>query len=494
MIAHIIGEANFKAAVNNFQEERNRGKTQSFISYMIQISKDKEKLLEEIIENWKSYKGHPVVTIERNYQANSAIIKQSAFIRYLNTTSLRRNWQPLNFATQDDADFDDTTVTNWLDPEMESLEIVTPPPDKWLICNKQQFGYYRVNYDDRNWELIAKYLKSGNYQKIHVLNRAQLIDDAFVLAEFGYLNFSIAFDLARYLKVETKYVPWATFWEKMFRLYQYSSISGSQYYEPFKNMILELSGPLERKYLSDAAVDDDDRMERLNKIAFIKWTCFYDSTLCRNYSLAKLKNWLADPVKNPLVEDIRKEILCAGIRSADKETCEKLLEKYLINKDETILYALKCSSKYEILHELITLFVSGQLIQQNSWYFLIKIAEQSTIGLDTIINFIGNKQNVIHSMHNQKDFDSSTGFINNLGKITYDMNHFQDLVDSFCTVIEQFITNNQQLDKFKKILYDNTNILGSREVAQYLYFTEIKVDASNSVFNSMKTYWNVKEK
>ncbi|XP_044577478.1 aminopeptidase N-like [Cotesia glomerata] len=259
-------------------------------------------------------------------------------------------------------------------------------------------SFYRVNYDERNWKLIADYLKSGNYQKIHVLNRAQLIDDAFVLAEFGYLNFNVTFDLVRYLKVETEYVPWATFWEKMFRLYQYSSISSSQYYEPFKNMILELSGPLERKFLSDAAFDGNDRMERLNKIAFIKWTCFYGSTLCRNYSLVKLKNWLADPVKNPLLEDIRQEILCAGIRSADKETWEKLLEKYLIDKGDTILFALMCSSNYELLHKLIMFFINGQLVQSNPWYILIKIAEQSTIGLDTIIRFIDNKQAVIHRM------------------------------------------------------------------------------------------------
>ncbi|CAD6234139.1 GSCOCG00007591001-RA-CDS, partial [Cotesia congregata] len=164
--------------------------------------------LEQVIENVEDYKGHPVVTIERNYQANSAIIKQSVLKRSSNKTSSKRNWVPLNFATQYDADFDDTTVTMWFDPKIESLEIVTPPPDQWVICNKQQFGYYRVNYDERNWKLITNYLKSENYKKIHVLNRAQLIDDAFVFAEFGYLNFNVAFDLARYLRIETEYVPW----------------------------------------------------------------------------------------------------------------------------------------------------------------------------------------------------------------------------------------------------------------------------------------------
>ncbi|CAD6234140.1 GSCOCG00007592001-RA-CDS, partial [Cotesia congregata] len=158
--------------------------------------------------SWINNIGYPIVTITRDYGNNSAIITQSRFLRNSNKISIIRHWIALNNATQENADFDDTTVTMWFDPKIESLEIVTPPPDQWVICNKQQFGYYRVNYDEKNWKLITDYLKSGNYQKIHVLNRAQLIDDAFVFAEFGYLNFNVAFDLARYLKIETEYVPW----------------------------------------------------------------------------------------------------------------------------------------------------------------------------------------------------------------------------------------------------------------------------------------------
>ncbi|CAD6234138.1 GSCOCG00007590001-RA-CDS, partial [Cotesia congregata] len=164
--------------------------------------------MEGVIEDWRRKGGLPVVTIERNYQSNSAIIKQIPFTQSTNKTSSKQFWIPLYIATQRNADFDSTSVTKWFDSELESIEIVTPPPDQWVICNKQQFGYYRVNYDERNWKLITNYLKSENYKKIHVLNRAQLIDDAFVFAEFGYLNFNVAFDLARYLKVETEYVPW----------------------------------------------------------------------------------------------------------------------------------------------------------------------------------------------------------------------------------------------------------------------------------------------
>ena len=60
-------------------------------------------------------------------------------------------------------------------------------------------GYYRVNYDDSNWRKIANYLNSDNYTKIHVLNRAQIIDDAYHLMMARQLDIEIFLDLANYL-------------------------------------------------------------------------------------------------------------------------------------------------------------------------------------------------------------------------------------------------------------------------------------------------------
>lgn len=47
-------------------------------------------------------------------------------------------------------------------------------------------GYYRVNYDRPNWIALARVL-SESTNTIHLLNRAQLVDDAFNLARNGRL-------------------------------------------------------------------------------------------------------------------------------------------------------------------------------------------------------------------------------------------------------------------------------------------------------------------
>ena len=69
-------------------------------------------------------------------------------------------------------------------------------------------GYYRVNYDEENWRLIIKQL-NADHTKIHVINRAQIIDDALNLARNGLLRYELALQVTSYLHSETEYIPWA---------------------------------------------------------------------------------------------------------------------------------------------------------------------------------------------------------------------------------------------------------------------------------------------
>lgn len=69
-------------------------------------------------------------------------------------------------------------------------------------------GYYRVNYNDELWNRIISALKSDDMKKIHVSNRAQLIDDVFSLAKVGKQNYQIAFRVASYLEKESEFEPW----------------------------------------------------------------------------------------------------------------------------------------------------------------------------------------------------------------------------------------------------------------------------------------------
>lgn len=68
-----------------------------------------------------------------------------------------------------------------------------------------------MNYDPLTWSLITNHLTSPFYRDIHVLNRAQLLDDAFSLSRAGLLNYTTALELSTYLAEEIHLIPWLTY-------------------------------------------------------------------------------------------------------------------------------------------------------------------------------------------------------------------------------------------------------------------------------------------
>lgn len=69
-------------------------------------------------------------------------------------------------------------------------------------------GYYRVNYDETLWSEIEAALKSEDFGGIHLLNRAQIVDDILNLARAGEVTYTRALDVVSYLVNETEYYPW----------------------------------------------------------------------------------------------------------------------------------------------------------------------------------------------------------------------------------------------------------------------------------------------
>lgn len=64
-------------------------------------------------------------------------------------------------------------------------------------------------YDKSNMLGIISALEDPEeFDKIHPLNRVQLIDDAFAFSKVGLMDYETAFELIKYLKHEHEYLPW----------------------------------------------------------------------------------------------------------------------------------------------------------------------------------------------------------------------------------------------------------------------------------------------
>uniref|UniRef100_A0A182J7I0 Aminopeptidase n=1 Tax=Anopheles atroparvus TaxID=41427 RepID=A0A182J7I0_ANOAO len=130
---------------------------------------------------------------------------------------------PLNYASSVPAsnDFDDTAPTFWLTPTTPEVTVPIESDIEWLIVNKQQTGYYRVNYDQQSWNRLIGILNSDHFDTdLPVINRAQLVDDVANLARAGEVGYDIALSLMQYLERETEYIPWSTAYNALLHLDQ----------------------------------------------------------------------------------------------------------------------------------------------------------------------------------------------------------------------------------------------------------------------------------
>lgn len=133
---------------------------------------------------------------------------------YSNLTSESLWWIPVSYTSQSNANFNNTGANLWIEGERTvtiSNDTAPTPWDEndWIVANLQQTGYYRVNYDQANWNLLIAQLNSEDFEAIHALNRAQLVDDSFSLAQAELISYDTAFRVIEYLQQETDYIPWA---------------------------------------------------------------------------------------------------------------------------------------------------------------------------------------------------------------------------------------------------------------------------------------------
>ncbi|KAL6420166.1 hypothetical protein ACFW04_014097 [Cataglyphis niger] len=318
--------------------------------------------IKSMLYYWSTQKGYPVLNILYH---DSASINIS--IENLDGPNENR-WFPVSYTTETDSNFNNPAPLLWLPPPNKPLKhpynhysILSLPyrEDGWIIFNIQQTGYYRVNYDNEYWKKIAVYLNNENYRKIHVLNRAQIIDDAFHFLLLNKLKAKIFWKLTKYLSRETDYIAWYP----MFKAIQYISNcftflrEGEYYIKVELNRML--NGLLQTiKYEEKPA--DDDFTKALRQEA-VQWTCLLKLPNCLKMANDQLKQHLE--ISTKLSPWWKKWTYCYGLQTADNITWHQMLNK-IKGDNAKIMYFLTCPNHLvEINNYILTSYTKDDAVE-----------------------------------------------------------------------------------------------------------------------------------
>ncbi|CAG9805230.1 unnamed protein product [Chironomus riparius] len=343
----------------------------------------------QAFRTWELNKGYPMITVNFNATNKEFLVTQK---RYLSSTGEvpqedPSTWFiPLSYTTGANPNFENKMFTDYFDDgtaqKTISTEIITDFNEtQWFIFNIQQLGYYRVNYDESNWNKIIQILNSKNFDQIHVLNRAQLIDDAMTFAFDGVISYDIALGIVSYLRRETDYIPWYTAMVAFDKL-DYI-LKGSEFYEDFQKFVKFLVRRLYNKY-DLKEINNLTPSEQLSAELAIDLMCRFGDEKCLTNAYTNMKS-------RNMLKPLEITFICNGMKGTDldeeyKHLFDRMDRSILHTERLRIMYGLLCSNDHEILKKFILTAIDGQTFyrEQEIYTVLEGALQKSSVGLEVL--------------------------------------------------------------------------------------------------------------
>ncbi|XP_042234819.1 aminopeptidase N-like [Homarus americanus] len=354
--------------------------------------------VKKVMDTWTLQMGYPVINVMRSAAGTSASVSQERFLLVKNENSTDTHkykwWVPLTYTTQDNSDFDSTQAMVWMkDTDAKTIISSLPKKDKWVIFNIQETGYYRVNYDEDNWNLLIQQLKT-NHKAIHVINRAQIIDDAMDLARAGQLSYNIALSVYAYLGKEEAYVPWKSALANLEYVKHMFSSSGT--YGALKSYMIELLVPLYRSVGFEDNVNDP-HLDQFKRVRAVSWACKLNYKDCVDNAVSLFRQWMQNPVNQSNISpNLKNTVYCTAIATGGVEEWNFGWNQYLKSnvgtEKATLLAALGCSKKIWILSRYMDMaFTAGSGIRKQDAGTAFRSVARNNVGRYLAWNYLRDK-------------------------------------------------------------------------------------------------------
>eukprot|EP00095_Tigriopus_kingsejongensis_P003865 maker-scaffold1168_size57759-snap-gene-0.7 protein:Tk03865 transcript:maker-scaffold1168_size57759-snap-gene-0.7-mRNA-1 annotation:"aminopeptidase n" len=339
----------------------------------------KDVTIKTIMDTWTLQMGFPVINVQRDYADKSATINQERFLSGTNGPAegddhIYKWWVPVTFANAENkASFEDTYPKDWLRPDDESKKIPGMPNDNTAAV-------FNLNTD---------------HTKIHVKNRAQIIDDAFNLARVGQLDYSIALGTTQYLSQETEYIPWKTalngfgYIDTMLE----RTAGYGEFQRYMKTLVLSLFNRL-----GFESKPSDSPLDVYLRSYVVNWACSTGIQKCKSKTQVEFKRWM-DQINpdeqgaNLIDVNLKRQVYCYAIAQGGEEEWDFGWQRYLNSnvgsEKSSILNALSCSKELWILNRYLNMTLTpGSGIRAQDGESVVSNVASNILGRDISFDFI----------------------------------------------------------------------------------------------------------
>ncbi|KAB0800740.1 hypothetical protein PPYR_06479 [Photinus pyralis] len=332
MLSHVVTDDVFRVTLKNYLEKYSyEAVVPSNLYDSFQKVLEEKKLtklmnnvdVKTVMTSWDSQSGYPLLTVTRNYETGEISLSQKRFFTDEEIATDKSKWYiPINYVIEgdlNDESYANTTATIWL--KEDTGKLANMPKGGWILFNKQQTGYYRVMYDEKNWNLLKQQLNEKDHTKIHIYNKAQLIDDTFTFANIGQMKYGDAFNLTKFLRNEKQYVPIATFLKHAGMLEERLANSTARAnLKTYMNHILS-GAPMESVGTTD---NNDEAITRTHmRVTLLRWLCKIGNEQCKYYVMDTFNTNTSSIPPN-----LQSVVYCGAARFGATTDWDKLFEMF----------------------------------------------------------------------------------------------------------------------------------------------------------------------
>ncbi|XP_056106759.1 alanyl (membrane) aminopeptidase b, tandem duplicate 1 [Rhinichthys klamathensis goyatoka] len=333
------------------------------------------KTVQEIMDRWVLQMGFPVVT----FDTTNGKITQEHFLLDPNTKPDRPS--EFNYEWFVPCTWIKTGTEQpmrWLLEKTDQTDDLKINANEWVLANINVTGYYRVNYDQVNWERLLNVLQTSRHS-IPVINRAQLIDDAFNLAKAGIIPTTLALRTTLFLIDETEYMPWESALDNLD--YFYLMFDRTELYGPLQAYVGKQVVPLFKHFtdLTDWKDVPKGHTDQYNQINALRVACSTGLENCTTLVKDWFQQWMNNPDDNPIHANLRSTVYCSAIAAGDDKEWDFAWEIFqktnVASEKDKLRAAMACATKPWLLNRYLSYTLDASKIRkQDATSTIISIA------------------------------------------------------------------------------------------------------------------------
>ncbi|TMW48641.1 hypothetical protein DOY81_006271, partial [Sarcophaga bullata] len=343
MFRNLMGQSNFDKAIKDYLKENHLSTSEPedlFKHLKSNWPKGHNVDLDEFFKDWTEQEGYPMLNVS---VINSRyVLRQQRFLLdpLDGSDNSIKYTIPVTFTHDRMADFTNLTPKFYLNKAQNEKVFGNAQPHKWTMFNVQQAFYYRVYYDNYLLQRLKQAFKAEQHSRIHVYNRASLIDDLFAFAQTGLRNYDEVLQFMEYLATETEYLPWQAAFKGFEFLTKHFNVV---HHDKFKHYLYDIMAKVYEKLGFENS--NVTILDIYNRNQVITWLCKYDHEDCNTKAQTLFRSHFKSNTKPS--PDFRETLYCAANRNDKSEVYANLREMFTqqqpLSEKEKLLKAMGCS-------------------------------------------------------------------------------------------------------------------------------------------------------